>query len=150
MRFKISFARKWVKLFPVRSLWSPGSGVSHGVSMSNIVITYLPHADYLVLISKTPDELQRLTDGLHEFCNQWHLLLNLMKPMYAYLKERHRNVSGNPNYFTMGEMLIIMLDTSVWEHSSPIPKTWWRHQMGTFPRYWSFVRGIHRWIPCTN
>ena len=22
--------------------------------------------------------------------------------------------------------------------------TWWRHQMETFPRYWSFVRGIHR------
>ena len=22
---------------------------------------------------------------------------------------------------------------------------WWRHQMETFPRYWSFVRGIHRW-----
>ena len=37
--------------------------------------------------------------------------------------------------------------------------TWWRHQMETFPRYWSFVRGIHRspvnslhdrWIPCTK
>ena len=22
--------------------------------------------------------------------------------------------------------------------------TWWRHQMGTFPRNWPFVRGIHR------
>ena len=22
--------------------------------------------------------------------------------------------------------------------------TWWRHQMATFPRYWPFVRGIHR------
>ena len=24
------------------------------------------------------------------------------------------------------------------------PNTWWRHQMETFPRYWPFVRGIHR------
>ena len=26
---------------------------------------------------------------------------------------------------------------------------WWRHQLETFPRYWPFVRGIHRtrWIP---
>ena len=24
------------------------------------------------------------------------------------------------------------------------PISWWRHQMETFPRYWSFVRGIHR------
>ena len=23
--------------------------------------------------------------------------------------------------------------------------TWWRHQMETSPRYWPFVRGIHRW-----
>ena len=23
--------------------------------------------------------------------------------------------------------------------------SWWRHQMATFPRYWPFVRGIHRW-----
>ena len=23
--------------------------------------------------------------------------------------------------------------------------TWWRHQMKTIPRYWPFVRGIHRW-----
>ena len=22
--------------------------------------------------------------------------------------------------------------------------SWWRHQMETFPRYWPFVRGIHR------
>ena len=22
--------------------------------------------------------------------------------------------------------------------------TWWRHQMETFPRYWPFVKGIHR------
>ena len=24
------------------------------------------------------------------------------------------------------------------------PNSWWRHQMGTFPRYWPFVRGSHR------
>ena len=24
--------------------------------------------------------------------------------------------------------------------------TWWRHQIETFPRYWSFVRGIHRFL----
>ena len=23
--------------------------------------------------------------------------------------------------------------------------SWWRHQMEAFPRYWPFVRGIHRW-----
>ena len=29
-------------------------------------------------------------------------------------------------------------------HHSLLPKTWWRHQMQPFPRYWPFVRGIHR------
>ena len=27
---------------------------------------------------------------------------------------------------------------------------WWRDQMETFPRYWSFVRGIHRLFPRTK
>ena len=32
------------------------------------------------------------------------------------------------------------------------PKSWWRHQMETFPRNWPFVREIHRsrWIPHTK
>ena len=30
--------------------------------------------------------------------------------------------------------------TTVWYFILP----WWRHQMETFPRYWPFVRGIHR------
>ena len=29
-------------------------------------------------------------------------------------------------------------------------RPWWRHQLETFPRYWPFVRGIHRWIPLTK
>ena len=28
-------------------------------------------------------------------------------------------------------------------HIPAIGIPWWRHQMGTFPRYWPFVRGIH-------
>ena len=29
------------------------------------------------------------------------------------------------------------------------PWPWWRHQIETFPRYWSFVRGIH-WSPVNS
>ena len=35
--------------------------------------------------------------------------------------------------------LIILQATSTFT-----AKTWWCHQMETFPRYWPFVRGIHR------
>ena len=40
--------------------------------------------------------------------------------------------------------------TRSWAHKQFITavhtqsSTWWRHQMETFPRYWPFVRGIHR------
>ena len=30
-------------------------------------------------------------------------------------------------------------------HWPVFPEKWWRHQMEVFPRYWPFVRGIHRW-----
>ena len=32
----------------------------------------------------------------------------------------------------------------LWNLKSKFLTSWWRHQMETFPRYWSFVRGIHR------
>ena len=40
---------------------------------------------------------------------------------------------------------------SVWYNRSA-SNPWWRHQMETFPRYWPFVRGIHRsrWSPRTK
>ena len=32
----------------------------------------------------------------------------------------------------------------LWFTAQNIRFPWWRHQMETFPRYWPFVRGIHR------
>ena len=37
-------------------------------------------------------------------------------------------------------MLIELVGTAMFG----LTETWWRHQMETFPRYWPFVRGIHR------
>ena len=36
-----------------------------------------------------------------------------------------------------------------WPHEA-ICNAWWRHQMETFPRYWPFVRGIHRSTPVNS
>ena len=47
--------------------------------MNNIIIWYLLHADDLVLLSETPEGLQELIDGLHEFCKHWHIFVNLIK-----------------------------------------------------------------------
>ena len=35
-------------------------------------------------------------------------------------------------------------NTSYWLSSWALLVTWWRHQWKHFPRYWPFVRGIHR------
>ena len=32
----------------------------------------------------------------------------------------------------------------LWCHAVDLRCAWWRHQMESFPRYWPFVRGIHR------
>ena len=47
--------------------------------MNDVLINYLLHADDLILISETPEGLQKLIDGLHEFCKQWHMIVNLVK-----------------------------------------------------------------------
>ena len=40
---------------------------------------------------------------------------------------------------------LVCKDLTTWEGTSnSCSTTWWRHQMETFPRYWPFVRGIHR------
>ena len=39
---------------------------------------------------------------------------------------------------------IIMFLKSRYFASLHVVFTWWRHQMETFPRYWPFVRGVHR------
>ena len=44
-----------------------------------VMIPYLQHADDSFLISETPGGPQKHIDGLHKFCKQWHMTLNLMK-----------------------------------------------------------------------
>ena len=74
-----------------------------GVSMNNIVITHLLHADDLILISETPEGLQRLIDGLHEFCKQWHMIVNLMKTNVCVFNRRASKLARQPKFFYNGQ-----------------------------------------------
>ena len=74
-----------------------------GVSMNNIVITYLLHADDLILISETPEGLQRLIDGLHEFCKQWHMIVNLMKTNVCVFNRKASKLAKQPKFFYNGQ-----------------------------------------------
>ena len=49
--------------------------------------------------------------------------------------------------YAFGSKRLWMWVIEVWwvNHLFQCNYSWWRHQMETFPRYWPFVRGIHRW-----
>jgi hypothetical protein len=50
-----------------------------GVVIENTILTYLLYADDMVLCSDSPTGLQKLIDGLYEFCSKWHLIVSLAK-----------------------------------------------------------------------
>ena len=50
-----------------------------GVTIGGMLISYLLHADDLVLVSETSAGLQALLDGLNAFCKRWDMLINTTK-----------------------------------------------------------------------
>ena len=52
---------------------------SKGIKVGTITVCHMLFADDLILASETPSGLQKLINGLEEFCKQWHLEVNLSK-----------------------------------------------------------------------
>ena len=82
------------------------------VSMDNFIISYLLHADDLVFISETPEGLQKHIDGLHEFCRQWHMIVNLMETNVCVFNRKASNILETQNALTMGKRLSMAINTS--------------------------------------
>ena len=64
---------------------------------------------------------------------------------FAKLTQGDKSLNNHANYSSRAISIIIsgpasfsLLQRACFNH------TWWRHQMETFPRYWPFLRGIHR------
>ena len=91
----------------------------------------------------------------------WHwLILPIFSRLFNKNKRTKPNQEGNPLWLLVflfnivdslapgkrGSNLIrTAFDTHLPDgYDAHIPWTWWRHLMETFPRYWPFVRGIHR------
>ncbi len=50
-----------------------------GIVVDDTLITYVLYADDLILCSDTESGLQKLLDGLFEYCKKWHLIVSLSK-----------------------------------------------------------------------
>ena len=54
------------------------------------------------------------------------------------------NSPGTGQMASNAENVSIWWRHHAWRCWLRLTDSWWRHQMETFPRYWPFVRGIHR------
>ena len=50
-----------------------------GLLIDDDILAYILYADDLILCSDSPEGLQKLIDGLFEFCKKWHLIVSLAK-----------------------------------------------------------------------
>ncbi len=50
-----------------------------GILIDGDILAYILYADDLILCSDSPEGLQKLIDGLFEFCKKWHLIVSLEK-----------------------------------------------------------------------
>ena len=62
-------------LFDLKTYLDEGAGIN----LDDSVLNYMLYADDLVLCSETREGLQKLLNGLFDFCRDWHLILNLAK-----------------------------------------------------------------------
>ena len=56
-----------------------GQNLHDGITLDHLQLYLLLFADDAVLISETPEGLQRSLDSLHTYCNKWNLKVNTEK-----------------------------------------------------------------------
>ncbi len=50
-----------------------------GILINDDILAYILYADDLILCSDSLEGLQKLIDGLFEFCKKWHLIVSPAK-----------------------------------------------------------------------
>ncbi len=74
-----------------------------GILVDDDILTYIIYADDLILCSDSPEGLQKLIDGLFEFCKKWQ------RQMYLFLGKRYPIV----NSYLIGQKLRLPLSTNM-------------------------------------
>ena len=62
---------------------------SKGIKVGTITVCHLLFADDLILASETPSGLQKLINGLEEFCKHWHMEVNLSKTSISIFNKKN-------------------------------------------------------------
>ena len=60
-----------------------------GLLLDDSIMTYILYADDLLLCSESPGGLQKLIDGLYNFCKKWHLIVSLAKTNVLVFGKKH-------------------------------------------------------------
>ena len=68
---------------------------SKGIKVGTITVCHMLFADDLILASETPSGLQKLINGLEEFCKQWHMEVNLSKTSISIFNKKFQIYKQN-------------------------------------------------------
>lgn len=79
----------------------------YGIVLDDDVLTYILFADDLILMSETPEGLQKLLDGLFGFCKKWHLIVSLTKTNVMIFGKRERSCQNMKFKFNEQEIAIV-------------------------------------------
>ena len=69
-----------------------------GVTVGDIIICYILFADDLILVSETSTGLQKLIDGLENYCEQWEVLVNLTKTKISIFNKRYADPNAKVHF----------------------------------------------------
>lgn len=79
-----------------------------GIQVGDTKVKVLMYADDIVLLAKSPEELQNMIDALYDYCNIWGLTVNLAKSKIIIFREGSR-ISKSLN-FSYGEKKIELVN----------------------------------------
>ena len=68
--------------------------MNKGVKYHNISITVLLYADDIIILADNENNMQDLLNGLHMWCKQWRMLINLEKTQIIHFRPKNQTESN--------------------------------------------------------
>ena len=84
-----------------------GQNLHDGITLDHLQLYLLLFADDAVLISETPEGLQRSLDSLHTYCNKWNLKVNTEKTKIMVFR-KGGTISQDMHWYYAGQEIEIV------------------------------------------